>query len=127
MAVFRIPAIVATLGTLAIYRGGVIVLAGGRQISATVLPDSYGEIARVNFAGVPLLVWLAVLLTVGFGLATRSRGPGETCMRLAVTRRARTLQASPSVGILPWCLFYQASCAGSWVFSGALDSERWMR
>src|SRR4029077_1829454 len=55
VAVFRIPAIVATLGTLAIYRGGVIVLAGGRQISATVLPDSYGEIARVNFAGVPLL------------------------------------------------------------------------
>ena len=48
VTVFRIPAIVATLGTLAIYRGGVIVLAGGRQISATVLPDSYGDIARAS-------------------------------------------------------------------------------
>ncbi len=48
VAVFRIPAIVATLGTLAIYRGGVIVFAGGRQISATVLPDSYGDIARIS-------------------------------------------------------------------------------
>ena len=82
VAVFRIPAIVATLGTLAIYRGGVIVLAGGRQISATVLPDSYGEIARVNFAGVPLLVWLAVLLTVGFGLAMRFTWTGRNLYAL---------------------------------------------
>jgi rhamnose transport system ATP-binding protein len=71
VAVFRIPAIVATLGTLAMYRGGVIVLAGGRQISATVLPDSYGDIARMHFAGVPLLVWLALLFTIAFGLAAR--------------------------------------------------------
>ncbi len=40
VTIFRIPAIVATLGTFAMYRGGVIVFAGGRQISATVLPDS---------------------------------------------------------------------------------------
>src|ERR1700674_5411386 len=33
VALFRIPAIIATLGTLAIYRGSVIVYAGGRQIS----------------------------------------------------------------------------------------------
>ena len=68
---FRIPAIVATLGTLAMYRGGVIVLAGGRQISATVLPDSYGAIARADVVGVPILVWLALLFTIGFGLAAR--------------------------------------------------------
>lgn len=71
VTVFRIPAIVATLGTLAMYRGGAIVLAGGRQISATVLPDSYGDIARTHFAGVSLLVWLALLFTVAFGLAAR--------------------------------------------------------
>jgi len=82
VGVFRIPAIVATLGTLAIYRGGVIVLAGGRQISATVLPESYGEIARVHFAGVPMLVWLAVLLTIGFGLAARFTRTGRNLYAL---------------------------------------------
>jgi rhamnose transport system permease protein len=82
VAIFRIPAIVATLGTLAIYRGGTIVLAGGRQISATVLPDSYGEIARMHVAGVPLLVWLAVVLTVGFGLATRFTRTGRNLYAL---------------------------------------------
>jgi len=82
VAVFRIPAIVATLGTLAIYRGGVIVLAGGRQISATVLPDSYGNIARVHVAGVPLLVFVAALLTVAFGLAARFTRTGRNLYAL---------------------------------------------
>jgi rhamnose transport system ATP-binding protein len=79
---FRIPAIVATLGTLAMYRGGVIVLAGGRQISATALPDSYGAIARAHFAGVPALVWLALLFTVGFGLAARFTRAGRNIYAL---------------------------------------------
>jgi rhamnose transport system ATP-binding protein len=79
---FRIPAIVATLGTLAMYRGGVIVLAGGRQISATVLPDSYGDIARAHLASVPLLVWLAILFTIGFGLAARFTRTGRNLYAL---------------------------------------------
>jgi rhamnose transport system permease protein len=82
VAIFRIPAIVATLGTLAIYRGGVIVLAGGRQISATVLPDSYGDIARAHFFGVPLLVWLAILFTVAFGAAARFTRTGRNLYAL---------------------------------------------
>jgi rhamnose transport system permease protein len=67
VAVARIPAIVATLGTLAIFRGAVMVGAGGRQISATVLPDSYALVAQIHLAGVPLLVWLAIALTLLFG------------------------------------------------------------
>jgi rhamnose transport system permease protein len=82
VAVARIPAIVATLGTLAVYRGGVIVLAGGRQISATVLPDSYQNIARLDLAGVPLLVWLALLLTLLFGWMARSTRTGRNLYAL---------------------------------------------
>jgi rhamnose transport system permease protein len=82
VAVARIPAIVATLGTLAVYRGGVIVLAGGRQISATALPDSYQNIARIDLAGVPLLVWLAILLTMLFGWMARSTRTGRNLYAL---------------------------------------------
>jgi rhamnose transport system ATP-binding protein len=82
VAGFRIPAIVATLGTLAMYRGGAIVLAGGRQISATVLPDSYGDMARAHLAGVPVLVWLAALFTIGFGLAARFTRTGRNLYAL---------------------------------------------
>jgi rhamnose transport system permease protein len=82
VAVFRIPAIVATLGTLAIYRGGVIVYAGGRQISATVLPDSYGHVAEIHVGGIPLLVWIALALTLSFGFAARFTRTGRNLYAL---------------------------------------------
>jgi hypothetical protein len=48
-------AIVATLGTLAIYRGAVAVpMPAAADLSATV-PDNYEGIARIHLAGVPLL------------------------------------------------------------------------
>ncbi len=82
VVVARIPAIVATLGTLAIYRGAVLVLAGGRQISATVLPDSYQAIAQVRLLGLPLLVWIAVLLTLVFGWAASYTRTGRNLYAL---------------------------------------------
>jgi rhamnose transport system permease protein len=60
----------------------VIVYAGGRQISATALPGSYQDIARIELAGVPLLVWLALLLTVLFGWMARSTRIGRNLYAL---------------------------------------------
>jgi rhamnose transport system permease protein len=82
VAGLRIPAIVATLGTLAVYRGGIIALAGGRQISATVLPDSYGRIAETHILGLSLLVWLAFGLTVALGWVARFTRTGRNLYAL---------------------------------------------
>ena len=73
----RIPAIVATLGTLAIYRGGIIVYAGGRQISATILPDKYGAVAQTHILGQSPLVWVALALTVVLGWLARNTRTGR--------------------------------------------------
>ena len=82
VAVTRVPAIVATLATLAIYRGAAIALAGGRQISATVLPDSYQRLAQIHLARVPLLVWVALLLTALFGWFARYTRTGRNLYAL---------------------------------------------
>lgn len=103
VAVFRIPAIVATLGTLAIYRGGILVIAGGRQISATVLPSTYEGLTDVDFAGLPMLVWLAILITVVFGLVMRftrfgrnlyALGSNPESARIAGIREGRHIAAA---------------------------------
>jgi rhamnose transport system permease protein len=73
----RIPAIVATLGTLAIYRGGIIVYAGGRQISATILPDKYGAVAQTHIIGQSPLVWIALALTFLLGWLARNTRTGR--------------------------------------------------
>jgi rhamnose transport system permease protein len=98
VGVVRIPAIVATLGTLAIYRGGVIVLAGGRQISATALPDGYQELAQIDLAGVPLLVWLAILLTLLFGWMARHTRTGRNLYALGSSPESARLVGISETG-----------------------------
>ncbi len=71
VAGFRIPAIVATLGTFAIFRGAIITFADGRQISATSLPTNFVSIAELTVGGVPALVWAALLMTVCCGWMAR--------------------------------------------------------
>ncbi|MGH2381650.1 MAG: ABC transporter permease [Candidatus Limnocylindria bacterium] len=71
VAVFRIPAIVATLGTLSVYRGLSFLLAGGRQVTLTQLPDEYTSAARADLFGVPIFLLVAIVLIVVVGVALR--------------------------------------------------------
>jgi len=71
VAVFRIPAIVATLGTLSIYRGLSFLLAGGRQVTLTQLPDGYTSTARADVFGVPIFLLVAIVTVAVVGIALR--------------------------------------------------------
>jgi rhamnose transport system permease protein len=62
VSVFQVPAIVATLGTMSVYRGFTFLLAGGRQVSVSDLPPQYIAMARASIAGVPLYVVIAVVI-----------------------------------------------------------------
>ena len=55
VTVGRVPAIIATLATLAIYRGLAFQVTNGEAISAFRLPDSFLNIAASKPAGVPTL------------------------------------------------------------------------
>jgi rhamnose transport system permease protein len=60
VGVGRIPSIIATLATLAIYRGIDAQITGGENITAYELPDRFLKLASTRPAGVPTLAWLAV-------------------------------------------------------------------
>jgi rhamnose transport system permease protein len=60
VTVGRVPAIIATLATLAIYRGLAFQVTNGEAISAFRLPDNFLNIAASKPAGVPTLAWIAV-------------------------------------------------------------------
>jgi rhamnose transport system permease protein len=66
VAVGRVPAIVATLGTLYIFRGIDFFIAGGTQVSASDVPDSYLNLATAHVLGIPMLIIFAVIITVIF-------------------------------------------------------------
>ena len=67
----RIPAIVATLGTLGLYRGVMLLWTGGKWIEG--LPDSLKSLSEPAFIGVSPLGWLVLaLLLAGAWLLSRT-------------------------------------------------------
>ncbi|MEZ6662931.1 autoinducer 2 ABC transporter permease LsrC [Klebsiella pneumoniae] len=61
----RIPAIVATLGTLGLYRGVMLLWTGGKWIEG--LPDSPKSLSEPAFIGVSPLGWLVLALLLAGG------------------------------------------------------------
>ena len=76
VVVGRIPAIIATLATLAIYRGLAFEATGGggENISAFQLPDNFLDLAARKPLGVPILAWIAIVVAV-IGAATLRWAP----------------------------------------------------
>ena len=77
VSVFRVPAIVATLGSMSVYRGFTFLIAGGRQVSLSDLPPEYINLARANAFGVPLFVILAVVIVAIAGVVLQQTRLGR--------------------------------------------------
>src|SRR5919106_2126753 len=71
----RVPAIVATLGTLYIFRGLDFSIAEGEQVNAADVPQGYLDLATGKVLGVPsLILFAAVVLVVAAVALRRTRG-----------------------------------------------------
>jgi rhamnose transport system permease protein len=77
VAFFRVPAIIATLGTLSAYRGLTLLIAGGKQITLTQLPAGYTDWARANVLGIPLFVVIAVVVVAVVAVILRQAAFGR--------------------------------------------------
>jgi rhamnose transport system permease protein len=64
VVVGRIPAIIATLATLAIYRGLSFEITSGNAVSAFQLPDQFLNIASTKPLGLPTLAWFALAVAI---------------------------------------------------------------
>ena len=71
ITILRVPSIVATLGTLGIYRGLAYIVANGKEITTSDLPSGYTNPASQTFLGVPLFVILAIAIVIVAGLVLR--------------------------------------------------------
>lgn len=73
----RVPAIVVTLGTLYIFRGLDFLVAGGNQVSAYDVPDSYLSLATKSILGIPALILFAVVVAIIVAYLLRSTRAGR--------------------------------------------------
>jgi rhamnose transport system permease protein len=69
VTVGQIPAIVATIGTLAIYRGLLFEITNGQNVTPDQLPERFVDLAARKPLGLPTLAWIAVgVVIVGAAL-----------------------------------------------------------
>ena len=68
IAVLGIPPIVVTLGTLAVYRGMIIILAGGDQVNASEMGVAFQAFPKATFLGLAAPIWIAIGVSILFWL-----------------------------------------------------------
>jgi rhamnose transport system permease protein len=68
VSLFGIPPIIATLGSMAVYRGLIFLLSGGAWISAHEMSETFKAFPMTPFIGIPNIIWVAAIIAVLFWL-----------------------------------------------------------
>ncbi len=112
----RIPAIIVTLGTLAIYRGLLVDYSGARTVTTANLPTWLPELQRVNLftlgdLEIRLMVVAALVIVVVFQVATRYLPFGRRLYAIGSNPEAARMAGLPTRRII----------ATAYVLCGALS------
>jgi rhamnose transport system permease protein len=78
IANLNIPPIVVTLGTLAVYRGLIFVIAGGAWLTSDDMSAAFVAFPKTNILGFSVLLWFAVLVSIGFYVFLNFTGAGRS-------------------------------------------------
>jgi rhamnose transport system permease protein len=96
IVVGRVPSIVATLGTLSIFRGLDFYTAGGKEVSAGDVPASFENLAVGHILGIPAMVLWAVIIAVIAGYVLHSTRTGRRIYAVGGNPDAAALVGIPS-------------------------------
>lgn len=62
----KVPAIIATLGTMSVFRGFTFVISKGQWVTAHEMTEGFMNLPHGDFLGVPNLIWFAVVVSALF-------------------------------------------------------------
>jgi rhamnose transport system permease protein len=96
VTVFKVPAIVATLGTLSIFRGIDYFIAGSHQVPLAALPPGFTDAARDSFLGIPIFVAIALIVVVIGSLILRYTPFGRQLYAVGSNPEAAAILGIPS-------------------------------
>jgi rhamnose transport system permease protein len=96
VTVFKVPAIVATLGTLSIFRGVDYLIAGSHQVPLAGLPPGFTDPARDSIFGVPVFVLVTVAVVVIGTVTLRSTRFGRQVYAVGSNPEAAAILGIPS-------------------------------
>ena len=77
VAALQIPPIVVTLGTLAVFRGMIVVIGGGAQVDGTNMGANFQLLPKLTFLGFSSVFWIAAVISVACWLFLTRTRPGR--------------------------------------------------
>jgi rhamnose transport system permease protein len=96
VTLFRVPAIVATLGTLSIFRGIDYLIAGSHQVPLAGLPPGFTDPARDSIAGIPIFVIIVVAIVAVGSIVLRFTPFGRQLYAVGSNPEAAAILGIPS-------------------------------
>jgi rhamnose transport system ATP-binding protein len=118
----RVPAIVATLGTMAVFRGLNSLWAGGKQISADQVPQAWLDMTSATVFGVPAVVLIAAATLLVIALMLRYLPAGREMFAIGSNPDGAKLIGIPVERRLLTAFAIAGLLAG---FDGALWASRY--
>jgi rhamnose transport system permease protein len=95
ITVGKVPPIIATLGTLSIYRGMVFMYSGGTWINSFEMPDSYRALAKAAPLGLPNIILFAAIVAVIVYLFLNYTRPGRDIYAVGSNPEAAVVAGIP--------------------------------
>lgn len=92
----RVPAIVATLGTLYIFRGVTFAIGGGETLSAKGLPTGFKQLSQGRPLGVPAPILVALALGLAAAYLLRTTRTGRQLYAIGSNPEAARLAGIPA-------------------------------
>jgi rhamnose transport system permease protein len=96
VTVLRVPAIVATLGTLSIFRGIDYLIAGSHQVAVAGLPPGFTDAAYDSILGIPIFVVITVAIVAIGTIALRYMPSGRRLYAVGSNPEAAEILGIPS-------------------------------
>jgi rhamnose transport system permease protein len=96
VTLLKVPAIVATLGTLSIFRGVDYLIAGSHQVPLAGLPPGFTDPARDSILGIPVFVLVTLLVVVIGSVVLRSTRFGRQVYAVGSNPEAAAILGIPS-------------------------------
>jgi rhamnose transport system permease protein len=111
IAFFEVPSIVATLGTLGLYRGLAYWVSNSVQVDPNQLPKSLLSLSNADVA-VAWLVYIALVVSAVMAFVLRFSRFGRRCYALGDNPRAAALRGIPAGWTTFWAFVASGALAG---------------
>lgn len=118
----KLPPLIATLASMSIFRGMVIVFSGGQWVNTYRIDPSFLQLTRSLVLGIPMLIWYAILVAVGITLMMKYTRLGRQIYALGSNPGAADVAGIPKDKVTFIVYLISGTLAG---FAGILWASRY--